>query len=64
MRLHHKFMEGLNRPPEHMKVLQHGCQTGKKVITRESMNARIYYVNYNTFKKQRRFCVATQWGQS
>jgi hypothetical protein len=64
MRLEHNITVGLNRTPESMKLIQHGHQTSKKVLTREPMNGRLYHVNYNTFKQQRRFCVATQWGRS
>jgi hypothetical protein len=58
MMLQRKFMLGLNRDLEPMKVLQHGHQTTNKVLTREPMNDRLYHMNYNTSKQQRRFYVA------
>jgi hypothetical protein len=64
MRLQHKVMVGLNRALKPMKVLQHGHQTANKLLPKAPMNGRLYHMNYNTSKQQRRFCVATQWGRS
>jgi hypothetical protein len=50
MRLQRKVMSEKNRAIEPMKVLQYGCQTMNKVLTREPMNGNIYYMNHNTSK--------------
>jgi hypothetical protein len=56
MRLEHNIIVGINKTPKPMKVIQHRHQTLKKVLTREPMNGRLYHMNYNTSKQQRRLC--------